>query len=61
MEDHLANREWFVGERISLADICLFAYTHVAGEADFRIEAFPNVAQWLERLQREPGFVPMAA
>jgi glutathione S-transferase len=61
MDDHLAGREWFVGDRISIADICLFAYTHVAGEADFPIDAFPNVSQWIERVTREPGFIPMDA
>jgi glutathione S-transferase len=61
MEDHLAGRLWFVGSEISLADICLFAYTHVAGEADFQINAFPNVTQWIERVGREPGFIPLEA
>ena len=59
MDDHLAGREWFVGDRITLADICLFAYTHVAGDADFRLNAFPNVVAWLDRVTREPGFIPM--
>src|SRR5436189_166375 len=35
MDEHLAGREWFVGEHMTLADVCLFAYTHVAGDADF--------------------------
>src|SRR5947199_9850749 len=35
MDQHLAGREWFVGEHMTLADVCLFAYTHVAGDADF--------------------------
>ena len=61
MEDHLAGRQWFVGSEISLADISLFAYTHVAGEADFRINAFPNVTQWIERVGRQPGFIPLEA
>ena len=61
MDDHLHGRGWFVGDRISLADICLFAYTHVAEDAGFALNEFPNVAAWLDRLTREPGFIPMDA
>ena len=61
MNDHLKGRDWFVGGEIGLADICLFAYTHVAGDADFGLNAFPNVAAWIERVTREPGFIPMEA
>ena len=39
MDQHLASRDWFVADRFSLADICLFAYTHVADEADFDLRA----------------------
>ena len=42
MDEHLADRDWFVGDAISLADICLFAYTHVAGDADFDLERYPQ-------------------
>ena len=42
MDDHLARREWFVGDAISLADICLFAYTHVSDEAGFDLELYPT-------------------
>ena len=42
MDEHLGRREWFVGDMMSLADICLFAYTHVAGDADFELKAFPK-------------------
>ena len=59
MDDHLARREWFVGEDISLADICLFAYTHVAGDADFRLNAYPHLSSWIERVQKQPNFLPM--
>src|SRR6478672_3441291 len=61
MDDHLENRDWFVGREMSLADISLFAYTHVAGEADFRLNAFPNVAEWIGRVESGPGFIPMKA
>lgn len=59
MDDHLNGRQWFVGDRISLADICLFAYTHVAGDADFDLPAYPNVFAWLERIKGQPRYVPM--
>lgn len=61
MNDHLASREWFVGSAISLADICLFAYTHVAGDADFDLGLYPHVSQWIDRIKSNPRFVPMAA
>ena len=61
MDDHLAGPEWFVGENISLADICLFAYTHVAGEADFDLKRYPNVVEWIERLKGHPRYIAMDA
>ena len=61
MDRHLAGREWFVGDAISLADICLFAYTHVADEADFDLALYPNVIEWMERIMGDPGFLPMDA
>jgi glutathione S-transferase len=50
MDRHLAGREWFVGVAMSLADICLFAYTHVADEANFDLEAYPEIIRWMERI-----------
>jgi glutathione S-transferase len=61
MDEHLGGREWFVGDMISLADICLFAYTHVAGEADFDLKGYPAVSAWIERLKAQPNYVPMEA
>lgn len=61
MDDHLADREWFVGNEISLADICLFAYTHVAGDAEFDLERYPHVSDWIERIGGHPRFLPMDA
>jgi glutathione S-transferase len=61
MDDHLDGREWFVADAISLADICLFAYTHVAGDADFRLNAYPHVVQWIERVKKQPNYVSMDA
>jgi len=59
MDEHLSGREWFVGNAISLADICLFAYTHVAGEAEFHLKRYPHVTSWIERVEQVPGFVPL--
>jgi glutathione S-transferase len=61
MDDHLANREWFVGDHTSLADICLFAYTHVAGDADFDLKRYPHLVEWIERLKRHPRYIAMDA
>ena len=61
MDEHLQGRDWFVGDRISLADIALYAYTHVAGEGGFRLAEYPAIGAWLDRVAAEPGHVPMAA
>jgi len=61
MDEHLADRDWFVGSGISLADIALYAYTHVAGEGGFDLGAYPAVGRWLHRVADEPGYVAMAA
>ncbi|NUR45034.1 MAG: glutathione S-transferase family protein [Sphingomonas sp.] len=59
MDDHLKDRDWFVGDSISLADICLFAYTHLAGEAEFDLSRYPNVVAWVERVEATPRYVAM--
>jgi glutathione S-transferase len=61
MDTHLAGRDWFVGDAMSLADICLFAYTHVADEADFDLQLYPNVIAWMERIMTQPSHVPLNA
>jgi glutathione S-transferase len=57
MERHLAERAFFVGERYSVADIALYAYTHVADEGGFELGRFPAVERWLARVRAEPGHV----
>ena len=57
MDKHLEGRRWFVADQFSVADICLFAYTHVADEADFDIEAYPEVIRWMERIMTLDGHV----
>ena len=59
MEGHLAIRDWFVGERYTIADIALYAYTHVAGEGGFDLERFPAVRRWLARVAGEPRHIPI--
>lgn len=61
MDQHLQGREWFVGDAMSLADICLFAYTHVAGDAEFDLTLYPNVVQWMERIVAQPHHVAIDA
>ena len=59
MDEHLQGRSFFVGERMSLADIALFAYTHVAEEGGFELGRFPQVAAWLERVASTPGHIAL--
>jgi glutathione S-transferase len=61
MDEHLAGRDWFVGGTITLADICLFAYTHVAGDANFELKAYPNVVTWIERIKGQPRYLALTA
>jgi glutathione S-transferase len=57
MEDHLSRNEFFVGGRYSIADIALYAYTHVAHEGGFDLSSRPNVTAWLARVASQPGAV----
>ena len=59
MEKHLAGREYFVGSRYSLADISLYAYTHVAEEGDFDMTRYPLINAWLARVAAQPGHVKL--
>ena len=61
MDEHLGCRDYFVGDRLSLADIGLYAYTHVAEEGGFRLGDYPDVQAWLARVEAEPGYLPMDA
>ncbi|RKQ69529.1 glutathione S-transferase [Litorimonas taeanensis] len=51
MDDHLSERDWFVGTSRSLADIALYAYTHVADEAGFDLSQFSSIKAWLARFE----------
>ena len=59
MDGHLAGHDWFVGDSVSLADIALFAYTHVADEGGFGLGDYPAVERWIERVSQLPDFIPM--
>ena len=61
MEKHLAGRVFLVGDRYSLADISLYAYTHVAGEGGFDLERYPGIRAWLGRVASQKGHVTINA
>ena len=61
LERGLAGREFLVGERYSIADIALYAYTHVADEGGFDLAGYPAIRAWLERVAAQPGHVPIDA
>jgi glutathione S-transferase len=56
MEAHLAKRSYFVDERFTIADIALYAYTHVADQGGFDLAQYPAIQAWLERCKNRPGF-----
>jgi glutathione S-transferase len=58
MEKHLATRDWLVGDAVSLADICLYGYTHTAGSrGGYEMDRFPAIGAWLARVTALPGYV----
>jgi len=59
MEEHLAGRDWFVGPGVTLADIALYAYTHVCEAGGFRLRDYPAICRWLGRVADLPGYVAM--
>ncbi len=61
MERHIAGREWFVGERFTLADIALYAYTHVAGDGGLELGGYAAIGAWMARVRAQPGHVPLEA
>jgi len=61
MDEHLAARDFLVGTHLTLADVALYAYTHVADQGGFEVGAYPNVRKWLERVTAQPGYVGMDA
>ncbi len=59
MEGHLRERDYFVGARCTIADIALYAYTHVADQGGFDLAAYSAVRAWLARIAAAPGYVPI--
>lgn len=57
MDEHLGRRGFLVLDRLTLADIILYAYTHVAEEGGFDLQPYPNVRAWLARVAAQPGHV----
>ena len=60
MEQQLAETPFLAGEKVTTADISLYAYTHVADEGGFELEAYPAIRAWLDRVAALPNFRPMA-
>ena len=58
MEGHLAARDWFVGDRCTVADLALYAYTHDAARGGIFLDAYPALRAWLARVEALPCFVP---
>jgi glutathione S-transferase len=61
MEGHLATRQFFVNERYSIADIALYAYTHVAPDGGLDLSPYTNVREWLARVAAQPAYVELLA
>jgi glutathione S-transferase len=59
LDEHLRGREWLAAGAYSLADIALYAYTHVADEGDFELARFPEVIAWHERVRAQPEHLPI--
>ncbi|HKI98557.1 MAG TPA: glutathione S-transferase family protein [bacterium] len=60
LEGALREAPFLVGGRYSIADIALYAYTHVADQGGFDLAGYPAIRAWLERVRSQPGYVPMA-
>jgi glutathione S-transferase len=60
MERHLAEHEFLVGERYTVADISVYAYTHVAPEGGFTLQPYPALREWLARVAAQPGHIAIS-
>jgi glutathione S-transferase len=61
LELGLEGREFLVADRFTLADIALYAYTHVAPEGDVSLDAYPNIRAWMARVAAQPRHAPITA
>ncbi len=59
MENHLKAHEYFAAGQLTVADIALYGYTHVADRCDYDLATFPRIRAWLRRVEQTPGFVAM--
>ena len=59
MEKRLSGHSWLVGDALTIADISLYAYTHVAEEGDIDLSVYPGIQAWLDRIAALPGYVPI--
>ena len=59
MERRLGRADWFGGDSFGIADVALYAYTHMADEGGFDLAGFPGIRAWLDRVAGQPGHVPM--
>jgi glutathione S-transferase len=57
LDEHLRERDFLVGERYTVADLCVYAYVHVAGEAGLDLADYPAVGAWIGRVEATPGHV----
>lgn len=57
MDEHLESRTFFVNEQYSIADISLYAYTHLAGEGNFSLAPYSHIGSWLQRVENIPGHI----
>jgi glutathione S-transferase len=60
MESHLSKHDFIANDRYSIADIALYAYTHIAHEGGFDLGTYASVRTWLKRVEEQPGFLPMS-
>ena len=60
MEEHLTSHIFLVAESFSIADIALYAYTHVAEEGGFALDGYPAIRAWIKRVESVPGFIAMS-
>jgi glutathione S-transferase len=59
MENHLKIARFFAADQLTVADIALYGYTHVADRCDFDLDTFPAIRAWLRRVEQTPGFIAM--
>ena len=59
MENHLKTHQFFAAGQLTVADIALYGYTHVADRCDYDLSTFPAIRAWLRRVEQTPGFVTM--